>query len=98
MIIDRNEAQECYTQHESNFNGLFTANQKIDGIYEISCGAVVSYLIFDEMAACRGSGRLGSPYRTAEQFPTKKARLTPALPLVRPKQRKEELWVGRFRR
>jgi hypothetical protein len=33
MVIDRDEAQKCYTQQDSNFNGLFTASQKIDGIY-----------------------------------------------------------------
>jgi hypothetical protein len=36
MMIDRDEAQKCYTQQDSNFNGLFTASQKIDGIYKIS--------------------------------------------------------------
>jgi hypothetical protein len=38
MMIDRDEAQKCYTQQDSNFNGLFTASQKIDGIYKILCG------------------------------------------------------------
>jgi hypothetical protein len=36
MMIDRYEAQKCYTQQDSNFNGLFTASQKIEGIYKIS--------------------------------------------------------------
>jgi hypothetical protein len=41
MMIDRYEAQKCYTQQDSNFNGLFTASQKIDGFtrfHDAVCG------------------------------------------------------------
>jgi hypothetical protein len=40
-MIDRDDAQKCYTQQDSNINGLFTASQKIDRIYKISCAVAV---------------------------------------------------------
>jgi hypothetical protein len=36
MMINRDEALECYTQQVSNFNGHCTASQKIDRIYRSS--------------------------------------------------------------
>jgi hypothetical protein len=98
MMIDPDEAQECYTQQDSNFNGLFYCKSKNrldlrDFMWRCGTGSA-SDLVFDESGARRGQDA-SLRYCTARQFSNKKGKAAFSLASQTSRERRN-YWLGGF--